>query len=125
MILILLTISDFLTIRKLLTQLNQNGREYFMTQEKFQYIKNVWIEGNNILCLGIPSEIVKKLNLNQDSYLLVELFDDSIIVIKKVNPQFSKDEINKVTASNMIAEKSVEKKQSEEEFDNPLKDLNL
>ncbi|WP_316504789.1 AbrB/MazE/SpoVT family DNA-binding domain-containing protein [Nitrosopumilus sp.] len=97
-----------------------------MTEESLRYIKNVWLEGNNTLCLGIPSEIVKKLNLNQDSYLLVELVDDTIIVIKKINPQFSKAEINKITTDNKINEKPVDEKQPiEEEFDNPLKDLKL
>ncbi|WP_316506117.1 hypothetical protein [Nitrosopumilus sp.] len=95
-----------------------------MTEETLRYIKNVWVEGNNTLCFGIPSEIVKKINLNQDSYLLVELVDDTIIVIKKINPQFTKAKINKITTDNNIIGKSVDDKQSiEEEFDNPLKNL--
>ena len=97
-----------------------------MTEETLRYIKNIWMEGNSTLCFGIPSEIVKKMNLNQDSYLLVELVDETIIVIKKVNPQFTKAEINKVANDNKIMEKSVDGKQLvEEEFDNPLKDLKL
>jgi len=96
-----------------------------MTEERLRYIKNIWMEGNNTLCLGIPSEIVKKLNLNHNSYLLVELVDEAIIVIKKINPQFTKTEINKVTTDKKIIETSVNNKELKEEFDNPLKDLNL
>lgn len=59
-----------------------------MNNNQFQNIKKPWIEGSGTLYFGIPSEIVKKLKLNQYSFLLIDLVDDSIIVIKKVNPQF-------------------------------------
>ena len=50
---------------------------------------------------GIPPKIIKKLNLDKNQYLLVDVIDD-IIVIKKMNQQFSKAEIKKIQ-TNIIA----------------------
>jgi len=50
---------------------------------------------------GIPPKIIKKLKLVQGQYLLVDVIDD-IIVIKKMNQQFSKAEIKKIQ-TNIIA----------------------
>jgi len=96
----------------------------------YRDVRKPWIEGGGTLCFGIPFEIVKKLNLNQDSLLLVDLIDESVIVIKKHDPQFTKNEINKITSHenetkekfDVIGEKS---ESIGEEFVNPLKDLNL
>jgi antitoxin component of MazEF toxin-antitoxin module len=105
-----------------------------MRNDSFQTIKKPWVEGSGTLCFGIPSNIVKKLNMNQNSYLLIDLMDDSIIVIKKIHPQFSKVDLNKVMTishENNTEEKplTVENKPSEskeeKKFENPLKDLDL
>ncbi len=97
--------------------------------ETLRYVKNVWMEGNNTLCFGIPAEIVKKMNLDHNSYLLVELIDDSVIVMKKHDPQFTKAEINRVISHQDNTSKkpitNEEKKEPEEPFVNPLKDLEL
>jgi len=98
-------------------------------EKSLRYVRNVWFEGQGALCLGIPSEIVKKLGLSQDSFLYVELID-SLIVMKKHEPKLTKTELNKIdlrknnTEENpvVIKEKSSEKNN---EFDNPLKDLKI
>ncbi len=66
------------------------------TEESFQCIRKSWIGGNGTMYFGIPSKIVSKLRLKQDGYLLVDLVDESIIIIKKHTPQFSKNEIARV-----------------------------
>ena len=71
-----------------------------MGNESFRYIKNTWLEGNGTLCIGIPAKIVRKLNLNQNSLLLVELVDENIIVIKKHDPHFTRTELNKIHTKN-------------------------
>ena len=60
---------------------------------------------------GIPSKIIKKLNLVQGQYLLVDVIDD-IIVIKKMNQQFSKAEIKKIQTNTITIGK-----------DNPIKSI--
>lgn len=100
-----------------------------MNNNQFQNIKKPWFEGSGTLCFGIPSDIVKKLGLNQNSFLLIDLIEDSIIVIKKVNPQFTKTELNKVILQkNNYQDKPTvinEEHQSEQEFKNPLEDLDI
>jgi len=82
---------------------------------------------------GIPPKIIKKLNLGQNQYLLVDTIDN-IIVIKKMNQQFSKSEIKKIRASNTATNKgnsvgSIEDVNKElmetnnEENNNPLRDI--
>jgi len=98
-------------------------------EKSLRYVRNVWLEGRGALCLGIPSEIVKKLELNQNSFLYVELVDN-LIVMKKHDPKLTKTELNKITSEkNHTEEKTVviEEKSNEEEkeFDNPLKDLKI
>ncbi len=78
---------------------------------------------------GIPSKIVEELNVRQDDYLLVDVVDN-LIVIKKHDPQFTKDELNKVQSYQPNTdEKSItfeeSNKLNNEEFVNPLKDLDL
>jgi len=53
---------------------------------------------------GIPPKIIKKLKLVQGQYLLVDVIDD-IIVIKKMNQQFSKTEIKKIQTNTIAIDK--------------------
>ena len=53
---------------------------------------------------GIPQKIIKKLKLVQGQYLLVDVIDD-IIVIKKMNQQFSKAEIKKIQTNTIAIDK--------------------
>ena len=63
----------------------------------FLSIKKPWTGGNgDTVYLGIPSNIAKQLQISENSYLMIDLIDDSIIVIKKHNPQFTKYELNKI-----------------------------
>ena len=85
---------------------------------------------------GIPPKIIKKLNLVQGQYLLVDVIDD-IIVIKKMNQQFSKAEVKKIqTNTTIVTDKedgndndtNVDKKSSAETNNqsnnyNPLRDV--
>ena len=98
-----------------------------MNKETFHFIKRPWINANGTMYLGIPSKIIDKLNLNQNSYLMIDLIDDYIIMIKKHNPQFTKPEINKVIGNQNNTEKKsiVIEEESEEEFKNPLDDLDI
>ncbi|WP_316505566.1 hypothetical protein [Nitrosopumilus sp.] len=109
-----------------------------MEKDRLRFVRNTWINSNGTMHLGIPIPIIEKMKMNQNDFLLIELVDDSIIAIKKINPQLSKTEINKVTshenktvvendASITVDEEdtSTRLEQKEEEFDNPLKGLNL
>ena len=83
---------------------------------------------------GIPPKIIKKLNLDKNQYLLVDVIDD-IIVIKKMNQQFSKAKIKKIQTSNIATDRdnSVEltgdankesiETNNENNNNNPLKDV--
>ena len=79
---------------------------------------------------GIPPKIIKKLNLNHNQYLLVDVVDD-IIVIKKMNQQFSKAKIKKIQINNIAIDKGnsveliedVDKEPVETTNNNPLKDV--
>ena len=53
---------------------------------------------------GIPPKIIKKLKLVQGQYLLVDVIDD-IIVIKRMNQQFSKAEIKKIQTNTIVIDK--------------------
>jgi len=53
---------------------------------------------------GIPPKIIKKLKLVQGQYLLVDVIDD-IIVIKRMNQQFSKAEIKKIQTNTIAIDK--------------------
>ena len=94
----------------------------------FLSIKKPWTGGNgSTVYLGIPADIVKQLQISENSYLMIDLIDDSIVVIKKHNPQFTKAEVNKVVGHQNDTEKKpiVIKEELEEEFKNPLDDLDL
>ena len=83
---------------------------------------------------GIPPKIIKKLNLVQGQYLLVDVIDN-IIVIKKMNQQFSKSEIKKIQTNIIAIDKEnnsvksiedVNKESAEtnnENDNNPLRDV--
>ncbi|WP_316506291.1 AbrB/MazE/SpoVT family DNA-binding domain-containing protein [Nitrosopumilus sp.] len=105
-------------------ELNQNLRLDIMS--KFKSIRNIWIEGGTTHCVSLPAEIVKELNLKQDDYLLVELVNDSLIVMKKHNPQFTKSEISKVIGlQNNIVENKPIVINEEQEFKKPLDGMDL
>ena len=82
---------------------------------------------------GIPPKIIKKLNLDHNQYLLVDVIDN-IIVIKKMNQQFSKAEIKKIQIdqipiykdNSVESIKDIEKESMEtnkENDSNPLRDV--
>ena len=63
----------------------------------FLSIKKPWIGGNgDTVYLGIPSNIVKQLQISENTHLMIDLIADSVIVIKKHNPQFTKSETSKI-----------------------------
>ena len=86
-------------------------------------VRNIWKEGGTTFCISIPVEIVKKLGLDENNKLLVELVDD-LIVLKKHEVQLSKAEILKAktavteNANNDTSEISEKSKIDEEP--NPL-----
>ena len=57
-------------------------------------IRNIWKEGGRTYCISIPIGIIKKLGLDENNTLLVELIDD-LIVLKKHEPHLTKTEISK------------------------------
>ena len=57
-------------------------------------IRNIWKEGGKSYCISIPIDIVKKLDLDENNTLLVELVDD-LIVIKKHKDHLTKSEVSK------------------------------
>ncbi len=75
--------------------ISQEYQEYF--------IRNIRKEGGRTFCISIPIDIVKKLDLDENNTLLVELIDD-LIVLKKHESHLTKIEISKaktvVTTSN-------------------------
>jgi len=77
----------------------------------YRFIRNVWKEGSGSLCFSIPSEIVKKMNMDSDSFLYVELVDDTTFGVRKINHRLSKNEIEKIQKIN--PEITSRKKQSE------------
>ena len=107
-----------------------------MNEESYRHVRKSWIGGNGTMYFGIPPKIIKKLNLVQGQYLLVDVIDD-IIVIKKMNQQFSKAEIKKIqTNTTIVTDKeeddddgtNVDKKSSAEANNennnyNPLRDV--
>ena len=64
-------------------------------EESFGSIRKVWMEAGTTYCTSIPLEIVKKLGLEPQGMLYVDLVDD-LIVMKKHNVHLSKIEIRKV-----------------------------
>ncbi|MGI9567804.1 MAG: hypothetical protein ACR2LL_12440 [Nitrosopumilus sp.] len=103
-----------------------------MEKNSLRFIRNTWINSNGTMHLGIPIPIIKKMKLDQNDFLLIELVDESIIAIKKINPQLSKSEVNKITSQKndtVVKEKQVivedKSPELEEEFDNPLQNLKL
>ena len=104
-----------------------------MKEESYRHVRKPWIGGNGTMYFGIPSKIIKKLNLVQGQYLLVDVIGD-IIVIKKMNQQFSKAEIKKIQTNTITIDKdnpvkSIEDNNKEsietnnENNNNPLRDV--
>ena len=102
-------------------------------EESYRYVRKPWIGGNGTMYFGIPPKIIKKLNLDHNQYLLVDVIDD-IIVIKKMNQQFSKAKIKKIQINNITMNKDSSIKLIEdddkesvettnENNNNPLKDV--
>ena len=97
-----------------------------MKENTYRYIRKPWIGGNGTLCIGIPARIVKLLRISQDSYLLFDVIDDSIIAIKKYNPQFTKSETEKIQnhqdnmKQNLVAEYHQNDTAIKNNFQNPL-----
>ena len=57
-------------------------------------IRNIWKEGGRTYCISLPIDIVKKLDLDENNMLLVELVDD-LIVLKKHESHLTKTEVSK------------------------------
>ena len=102
-------------------------------EESYRCVRKPWIGGNGTMYFGIPPKIIKKLNLDKSQYLLVDVIDD-IIVIKKINQQFSKAKIKKIQINSIAIDKGnsveliedVDKEPVEttnENNNNPLKDV--
>ena len=70
------------------------------SEPSYRFIRNVWSEGSGSLCFSIPSEIVKKMNVNSDSFLYVELVNDTTFGVRKINHKLSKNEIEKIQKIN-------------------------
>ena len=81
-----------------------------------------WLGGFNqySLYITIPSKIVKKLGITQDSILYVSTVDDDSIIIKKTINETTKNKIknynNSKSESNINDESMIQK----EDFKNPL-----
>lgn len=93
----------------------------------FLSIKKPWIGGNgDTVYLGIPANIVKQLHISDSSYLMINLIDESIIVIKKHSPHFTKTELNKIqdyndnSNNNYEEESIIDGPTIQKEFKNPL-----
>ena len=104
-----------------------------MKEESYRYVRKPWIGGNGTMYFGVPPKIIKKLKLKHSQYLLVDVIGD-IIVIKKMNQQFSKAEIKKIQTTTIAVDKdssvkSIEEVDKEsidannENDNNPLKDV--
>jgi len=102
-------------------------------EESYRCVRKPWIGGNGTMYFGIPPKIIKKLNLDKSQYLLVDVIGN-IIVIKKMNQQFSKSAIKKIQTSNIAIDKNnsvelikdVDKEPVEtnnENDNNPLRDV--
>jgi len=102
-------------------------------EESYRCVRKPWIGGNGTMYFGIPPKIIKKLNLDHSQYLLVDVIDN-IIVIKKMNQQFSKAEIKKIQVdqipihenNSVESIKDIEKESMEtnkENNSNPLRDV--
>ena len=101
------------TVRIILTVRRLNVNEVccdVVKSKSYRFIRNVWAEGSGSLCFSIPSEIVKKMNLDSDSFLYVELINNTVFGVRKVNHKISQNEIEKIQKINP---ETLEKKQLE------------
>ena len=95
------------------------------SEQSYRFIRNVWSEGSGSLCFSIPSEIVKKMNVNSDSFLYVELINDSTFGVRKINHRLSKNEIEKIQKINpetsdkkQLETKTIVQKKQDDDNDN-------
>ena len=105
----------------ILSIMNKKQSESFLT------IKKPWIGGNgDTIYLGIPANIVKQLQITENNFLMIDLIDD-IIIIKKHNPQFTKQELGKTESysnnSSNHERLSTENEIITKDFKNPLNRL--
>jgi len=75
-------------------------------EKPLQYVRNVWLEGQGAICISIPIEIVKKMNIDQNSFLYIEMVDDSTFGAKKITHKLSKDEISNIQKINIGSEEN-------------------
>ena len=96
-----------------------------MDEETYRFVRKPWIGGNGTMYFGIPPKIMKKLKLDHNQYLLVDVIED-ILVIKKINQQFSKAEIKKIQTNNITLDKkdSIELIEDVEEENESSKEYN-
>jgi antitoxin component of MazEF toxin-antitoxin module len=88
------TVRIILTVRRL--NVNEICHDMGNNESSYRFIRNVWGEGSGSLCFSIPSEIVKKMNVTSDSFLYVELVNDTTFGVRKINHKLSKNEIEKI-----------------------------
>lgn len=58
-------------------------------------VRNIWKERGGTYCISIYIDIVKKLDLDENNTLLVELVDD-LIVLQKPESHLTKIEVSKI-----------------------------
>lgn len=94
------TVRIILTVRRLNANETCHDMGRSNSEPSYRFIRNVWSEGSGSLCFSIPSEIVKKMNVNSDSFLYVELVNDTAFGVRKINHKLSKNEIEKIQKIN-------------------------
>ena len=108
-----------LTVRRL----NANEKYLNMT-ETYRFIRNVWGKGSGSLCFSIPAEIVKKMKMDSDSFLYVELVNDATFGVRKINHKLSRDEIKKIDHPEIPKERQTETKDTKNDNSEDAKDYN-
>jgi len=101
------------------------------SKTSYRFIRNVWGEGSGSLCFSIPSEIVKKMNVTSDSFLYVELVNDTTFGVRKINHKLSKNEIEKIQKINpetsnekqLDSKITTQEKRDDDDSYNPLDDV--
>jgi bifunctional DNA-binding transcriptional regulator/antitoxin component of YhaV-PrlF toxin-antitoxin module len=98
-------------------------------RESLSCVRKSWIGGNGTMYLGIPSAILQKIGITRNSYLLVDVMYD-IIIIKKLKTGLTKREIEKVRNYHNHEEEIDDKEENNmightlpDDFKNPLDEL--
>ena len=94
------TVRIIMTVRRLNVNETCHDMGSSNSESSYRFIRNVWSEGSGSLCFSIPSEIVKKMNVNSDSFLYVELINNTTFGVRKINHKLSKNEIEKIQKIN-------------------------